>query len=507
MAAQNIAFRVDASSQIGTGHFMRCLTLADALKQRGVQIRFVSRHMPEHLRDMLVVNGHEFMLLDSSPSDAISDGLSHAHWLGTSQHADAQDTAQALSDHTWDWLVVDHYALDFRWESELRQTAKNILAIDDIADRQHDCDALLDQNFYADMDTRYIDKVPSHSKLLLGPRYALLRDEFRQLREQVKPRSGPAKRVLVFFGGVDADNYTGRAIEAVANINIPDLRVDVVIGVQHPSREEIEGACVKHGFNLHVQTARMAELMVATDLAIGAGGAVTWERCCLGVPALVFVVAENQRRLVEDAAIQGFLYAPLSRSGTTSSVELHLKAFLDNPALLQLVSRRGLDAVDGRGVYRVLRAIGCGSIVIREATQADSENLFLWRNHPSIRAVSRNTNPIEKPDHQAWLGAILSSPDSLLLIGECQGEAIGVVRFDVRADEAEVSIYLVPGRQAQGFGSELLLAAEQWLTKYRADVLFIKAEVLGNNEPSQRLFHTAGYQTHATLYTKKVHRL
>ena len=180
----NIAFRVDASTQIGTGHFMRCLTLADALKQHGAKIRFASRHMPEYLRDMLVVKGHEFMLLDSSPSDAISDGLSHANWLGTSQHADAQDTVQALSGQTWDWLIVDHYALDARWESALRQTAKNIFVIDDIADRQHDCDVLLDQNLYADMDSRYTGKVPAHCQLLLGPRYALLRDEFRQLREQ-----------------------------------------------------------------------------------------------------------------------------------------------------------------------------------------------------------------------------------------------------------------------------------------------------------------------------------
>lgn len=502
-----IAIRVDASSQIGTGHFMRCLTLADALKQRGAQIRFVSRHMPAHLQDMLVTKGHEFSLLNTSPNDQDFDHLTHAHWLGISQHADAQDTAQALSDHTWDWLVVDHYALDFRWESALRQTAKNILVIDDIADRQHDCDLLLDQNYYADMNSRYTGKVPPHCQLLLGPRYALLREEFRHMRKQVKPRTGPVKRILVFFGGVDADNYTGRAIEALANTDISDLHVDVVIGAQQPFREQIEITCAKHGVFCHVQTNRMAELMAAADLAIGAGGSASWERCCLGLPALVFAVAENQRHLVENAAIHGLLYAPLSRASNTSSMETHLKALLDNPYLLQSMSRRSLESVDGRGVQRVLRAIGYSSIVIREATQADSEKLFLWRNHPSIRAVSRNTNPIEKPDHQAWFSAMLSGSDSLLLIGECQGEAIGVVRFDVRADEAEVSIYLVPGRQAQGFGSELLLATERWLIKHRSDVLFIKAEVLGNNEPSQHLFHTVGFQTRTTLYTKKVHHL
>ena len=198
MAAHQIAFRTDASDQIGTGHFMRCLTLADGLKQRGAQICFVSCHLPEQLRSILVAKGHEFVLLDSVQNALALDELAHAHWLGGTQAEDAADTIRALSDRILDWLVVDHYALDFRWESALRQTAKKIMVIDDIADRQHDCDVLLDQNFYADMQTRYTGKVPSHCRLLLGPRYALLRDEFRQLHEHVKPCSGPVKRMLVF---------------------------------------------------------------------------------------------------------------------------------------------------------------------------------------------------------------------------------------------------------------------------------------------------------------------
>lgn len=196
-----IAVRVDASFQIGTGHFMRCLTLADALKQRGAQIRFVSRRLPEHLRVMLAAKGHELALLDGALNDAASDELAHARWLGVSQEQDASNTAQTLKDQPWDWLVVDHYALDARWESAMRVSSRQIMVIDDIADRQHDCDVLLDQNFYADMDTRYTGKVATSCQLLLGPRYALLRDEFRELHEQVKPRNGIVKRVLVFLGG------------------------------------------------------------------------------------------------------------------------------------------------------------------------------------------------------------------------------------------------------------------------------------------------------------------
>ena len=197
----NIAFRVDASGQIGTGHFMRCLTLAENLHFKGVVIRFVSRHLPEYLREMLFEKGYELILLNGAFSDSIKDDLPHSHWLECSQQRDAQDSAQALSDRTWDWLIVDHYALDTRWESVMRQGVKKILVIDDIADRQHDCELLLDQNFYTDMHARYTGKVPAQCKLLIGPRYALLREEFRLLRQQLKPRTGPVKRIHVFFWG------------------------------------------------------------------------------------------------------------------------------------------------------------------------------------------------------------------------------------------------------------------------------------------------------------------
>lgn len=500
-----IAVRVDASHQIGTGHFMRCLTLADALTQRGVQIRFVCRHLPEHLRGMLIGRGHEFTLLESRPGEALSDSLAHAHWLGVSQHADAQDTIQALSDQTWDWLVVDHYALDARWESALRHMAKNILAIDDLADRQHDCDLLLDQNFYADMDTRYISKVPTQCQLLLGPRYALLRDEFRQMREQVKPRTGPAKCVLVFFGGVDADNYTGRALDALPNLGIEGLHVDVVIGAQHPHRQQIEAACSEKSFVCHVQTARIAELMAAADLAIGAGGSATWERCCLGLPTLTICVAENQRKQIADAASEGLLYAPELKGELIPAIRRHVSVLMENGYLRQAISRNGMRAVDGRGVLRVIGNLSCTGIEIRVARQDDSEKLFEWRNHPTIRAVSRNPEVIDWKGHREWFAAVLTSPDRLLLIGHRKGTAVGVVRFDIQDNEAEVSIYVVPGIKESGLGRDLLQTAERWFAANRPDVRMIRAHVLGANARSHRLFAGSGYQVESTGYSKRLH--
>jgi len=304
--AMKIAFRTDATIQIGTGHLMRCLTLADELKKQGAQVRFISRDLPFHLSDMLDLKGIEYYSLSMDAVLEPKDELTHSNWLGTSQVQDAKATIQALTDHPWDWVIVDHYALDKRWESAVRTNAKQIMVIDDLADRQHDCDVLLDQNFYADMQTRYDAKVPVHCQLLLGPRYALLRNEFRKLREQIKPRTGQVKRILVFFGGVDSDNYTSLAIEALPSIS-DALHVDVVIGEQHPYREQIQNACLAHGYGCQVQTTRMAELMADADLAIGAGGSACWERCAMGLPSLILVIAENQKKAAKDIDSAGVL--------------------------------------------------------------------------------------------------------------------------------------------------------------------------------------------------------
>jgi spore coat polysaccharide biosynthesis predicted glycosyltransferase SpsG/RimJ/RimL family protein N-acetyltransferase len=377
------------------------------------------------------------------------------------------------------------------------------MVIDDLANRLHDCDLLLDQNFYADMSLRYTGKVPALCRLLLGPRYALLRDEFRQLHEQAKSCSEPVKRVLVFFGGIDSDNYTDLAIEAVANINIPDLQVDVVIGAQHPCRAQIEEKCIQHGFFCHVQTNRMAELMAEADLSIGAGGSTVWERCCMGLPTFAIRTAENQRKQLIDAAVEGLLYTTKTGDDPLDTIKRHLQVLLENTSLRSLISRNSLQAVDGRGISRIVRALECSTLSIRFAELPDSENLFLWRNHPTIRDASFNAEPILWKDHQEWMKAVLSSKDKLLLIGERFNTPVGVIRFDLRGEEADVSIYLVPGIDEPGLGSSLLRSAELWLADTHPDICKILAKVLGFNKKSQNLFLGHKYEVESICYSKR----
>ncbi len=359
MAKKYIAFRVDASTQIGTGHFMRCMTLADKLKKQGTQIRFISRNLPTHLIDMLTKNGMNYLPLSLDDAKEAADELTHASWLGASQAQDAKATVKALANHLWDWIVVDHYALDKRWESAVRVSCKKLMVIDDIADRQHDCDVLLDQNYYADMQTRYISKVPPHCRLLLGLRYALLREEFRTLREKVKLRAGDVKKILVFFGGVDVDNITSLALQALSELNIT-LQVDVVIGSQHPNRENIKQVCITNGFICHVQTTRMAELIAEADLAIGAGGSSSWERCCLGLPALLVAVAANQIDIAKALdSIGGCYYLGEKDKVNSNSIQHSINELLVAPDQVLSISRQAFSLVDGLGVNRVSEALGC----------------------------------------------------------------------------------------------------------------------------------------------------
>lgn len=496
-----IAFRTDASIQIGTGHFMRCITLADELKKQGARISFISRNLPPHLSEMLNARKIEHITLITDVIQEPSDRLAHSSWLGTSQSKDAQATLQALANQTWDWVVVDHYALDERWESAVRQNCKKLMVIDDLADRQHDCDVLLDQNFYADKQTRYNGKVPVRCQLLLGPRYALLREEFRISREKINVRAGDVKKILVFFGGVDADNYTNLAIQALAELNIT-LPVHVVIGAQHPSREQIQQACVKYGYVCHVQTTHMAELMAEADLAIGGGGTATWERCCLGLPTISLCVAENQRKQITDAAEAGLLYAPISRRNLVEVIRDQINSLLENPALIKLISNTSMRQVDGKGSLRVVTAMDISSIDIKRADLDDSENIFKWRNNKKIRDVSINSALIPWEDHQRWFDAVFDDKNCELLIGSIGNKTVGVVRFDIENDVAEVSVYLVPEGGFAGQGRNLLMSAERWMNANRPEIKCIHASVLAENDASKNLFLASSYHMNKIFYQK-----
>lgn len=305
----NVVFRVDASMQIGSGHVMRCLTLADELALRGAGATFICRELQGNLIDFIAAKGYRVRGL---PRPAVEyaptvEDVAHVAWLGVSQEEDAAATATALGSLPKpQWLIVDHYALGSRWERVLTPCAGKIMVIDDLADRSHDCELLLDQNFYLDPLVRYDGLVPGTCRKLLGPRYALLRPEFATAGKNLRRRDGKIGRILVFFGGVDPSNETWKTLLALEATGAQDVVVDVVVGAGNQQKERIEEFCRDHErYHYHCQVDNMAELMVAADLAIGAGGTTTWERCSVALPSVSIVIAANQLETTQAVAWAG----------------------------------------------------------------------------------------------------------------------------------------------------------------------------------------------------------
>ena len=351
-----VAFRVDASTQIGTGHFMRCLTLASFLQDAGASCAFFCRHALDYLRAMAISAGHTFHPLDAVAFEDASD-TAHSSWLHTRQSVDAEQTLRAMSATRWNWIVVDHYALDAGWEAAVGKSCQ-VFVIDDLADREHACRMLLDQNLYPDANTRYREKVPSNCQLLLGPSYALLRREFIDRRVSTRQRTGAVRRILIQMGGVDADNQTAKAIEAVASLRDGSKTVDVVVGKQHPALDELKTLCRRYGYRLYVQTAEVATLIAAADLAIGAAGSSSWERCCLGLPTICIGQAANQTAIAKGLQEHGAVVN--LGDATAVSVARLAQAVQDmvaRPESLAAASAAASRLVDGRGAERVLQQL------------------------------------------------------------------------------------------------------------------------------------------------------
>jgi UDP-2,4-diacetamido-2,4,6-trideoxy-beta-L-altropyranose hydrolase len=357
-----IAIRVDASNEIGSGHVMRCLTLANALKESGISVDFICRELLGNLCNYIEKKKFNVHRLPKNDSKKLllktkKDSNRYLKWLGVSLEDDAKQTLGILQKNNanFDCLIVDHYALHEAWEKQMRPYVGKIMVIDDLANRKHDCDLLLDQNLYEMYENRYDDLVPPNCQKLLGPKYVLLRREFLEKRQKLKERNGIVNRILIFFGGNDKSKQTVKALEAISHIKKANLSVDVVIGHANTAKENIKSLCDKmSNVKLHCKIENMAELMENADLAIGAGGTTTWERIFLGLPSCVIAIAANQQKCAHALAKMGYQFF----WGTPGNLEIHeimneLDFVFSQKHLLMEMSKKCLDLIKGNGTNLV----------------------------------------------------------------------------------------------------------------------------------------------------------
>jgi UDP-2,4-diacetamido-2,4,6-trideoxy-beta-L-altropyranose hydrolase len=494
-----VAFRADASTGLGSGHVMRSLTLAEALVRGGASVRFVSRENDGNLCDLVAARGIPVERLPVRQGEARLDDS----WLGGSWEVDARQTKAALAAGV-DWLVVDHYGIDERWERALRDVTQRIMVIDDLADRPHDCDLLLDQNLATDAVERYAGKVPVEALLLLGPRYALLQPDYAQLRDRAAGRSGPVRRILVSFGGGDVMNLTGRCVRAFLSLNRRDVTLDVVIAGHDGQVEAVRRAAAGHAnVHVHERLPTLAPLMAAADLAVGGGGSSAWERLCLGLPTIVVTLADNQRAVARE----------LHQQGVVTWLGHH--AEVDEPAIAAALtmamergsnedwSRRAMALVDGQGTQRVCAAMtvtGDSVLRVRPATPADEEMVLRWANDPVTRRNAFSTDLISPAAHHAWFQAKLANVEEcrFYIMETTTGVPVGQVRFDRTDDGWEISYLVAPGFRGRGLGRRVLGAGLDHLAATEPASVVV-GRVKEDNVSSQRVFQSLGFVKRSTL--------
>ncbi|MBN2752909.1 MAG: UDP-2,4-diacetamido-2,4,6-trideoxy-beta-L-altropyranose hydrolase [Rhodospirillaceae bacterium] len=468
MTQRHARFRFDASSSIGCGHAYRCLALGKRLQEAGWAID-----------------------LATTPETADIINLSGFRVISVSAPSDAEATEIGTVGGAVDLLVVDHYGRDAKFETACRGWAKQIMVIDDLANRPHDCDILLDQNLGRSA-ADYTGLVPPGCKLLIGPDFALLRPQFAQSRFfGAMGAHNTLNRIVVSLGGTDPHELTGRVLHSIHRTGL-NCDVDVVTGanaspIEMPSPQ----------FRAHRNVTDMAQLLANADLVIGAGGTSSWERCCLGLPTALVVTADNQRAIAATLFAHGTAtslgdWTNLSEDGVADT----LIALASNPRSLTDMRNKAGQICDGLGLDRVLGAIkpqtlDTGEVVhLRKVQDTDCDTLLAWQQEPGARAYMRNPTPPQEDEHQNWFRTTRNTPRISLNIIMVNGQPCGVVRADAdpTSQTFEISILVSSATQSRGVGTAALILISQlipWAT--------LIAEIHPDNVRSRIAFERAGF--------------
>lgn len=478
---------------------MRCLTLARALRDQGKICVFVMRAHDGHMQKAVEEAGFICYMLHANDEYRIdSKAPNHAAWLGSDWRHDAEQTLAIPEMNETCSIVVDHYSLDARWHRAVRSTRRKIIVIDDLADRVHDCDILIDQNI-GRQRSDYDGLVPHDALLLIGPHCALLRPEFAIARKGSLARRAAAPRplrVVVTLGGVDAENLTEEVLKVLSQETTTELSdVTVILGANSPNVSSVSmaSALMQVPTHLHVGTDRMAAIMAEADLAIGAGGGSAIERCVLGLPSIILILANNQR----------FGAAAIARCGAaidigdtrTNTWRYRLRQALHDlldPDYLASMSRRAAALSDGTGVGFAALAISEKELALRPADYEDAEAVWNWRRAEGAERFYASSQQSTFLEHLAWFDAALTTPDQRrLFMVESKGRAVAHLRADWDGPDAIISIVVDPALHGKGIGRRALKLVASLLGAIGVRTLL--AEVHMQNVASHRLFARAGY--------------
>lgn len=480
MSKADIAFRTDASFSIGTGHVMRCLTLANALAARGANCTFLCRNLPDSLAARLHAAGHSIAPLPEG--DASQDDLPHSAWLGTTMAQDAALARPILAALQPSWLIVDHYALDARWTAAVRGAA-SVLVLDDLADRKLAADLLVDTTA-GRLPGDYDAVLPKGTPRLIGPTFALLRPEFAALRgTSLSRRRGPIRNILITMGGVDAGNATGSFLNRLAH---QGFSLTAVIGAASPHVASVKAQIASiPGARLLIDTPDMAALMADADLCIGAAGSTAWERCALGLPALTVVLADNQKEVAHGLEQRG------AAKTITPMIDADDLVTMIRGLDVQAMSQAASGLSDGLGVDRVAAMLDVlQNLHIRMAMPDDGETIWRWRSAPGSERFYSSGQAVSLPDHLNWYTRALGDADRQLFIIEWNKAPVAHVRIDRAGETGRISIVVDPAM----YGKRIAAASLTRALSTCNGIGRFEAIVHKDNISSMRLFDGLGFR-------------
>ena len=511
-----VAIRVDASAAMGVGHLRRGLSLAQALVELQAEVCFVVRALDEAAAQVLRDTPYPVRWLPAPVADLSRDSGEDLpplyRWAGVSRQQDVNDTVGQLQSLRPDWLVVDHYAFDARWHQQVCDAlACRLLVIDDTADRSIAADVLLDHNWDADHQRKYLGRLAREPVWLSGPRYALLAASYRHAPRY--PFHATVRSIGIFMGGTDPGGTSALVLAACRRDAGFEGPIEVVSTSVNPFLKALREACAASpGTTLTLDAPDLSAFFARHDLQIGAGGGASWERCCIGPPTIALALADNQSLVVSAldglGAIRGAstpVGGPQPDARGLPALADVLPGLLSDPKARQAMSARAMSLVDGRGAQRVALYVLRDTLRLRPARMDDAVLLHSWRNHPAVRAVSGSADVIAYPEHVCWLQRVLQATDRWLFVAQVGNLAVGCIRFDqLEAGRVEVSLYLDPELNALGLGARMLLAGERQMKLQLQATFVVEAAVVAGNIVSQHLFERCGYAGGPLQYRKRI---
>lgn len=494
-----VAFRVDSADYIGMGHIVRCLTLAEKLRINGAEVFFVTRNHRNNYNEKILEKNFALLLLPRLNIKINNENYSS--WLGISQVEEANQILEALKDHLIDWMIIDHYGISSKCESILKKYIKNIMVIDDLVKEKHNCDVILNTNFFSDNFRLYEKLLPSKCTLLLGPKYALIRDEYSNTNKK-RICNKTEFRILVFLG-TDPENLITKILEALSVDALKHIYIDLVIGNNNPYERLLQQkANIRKRVIIYKSLPNLIELMRNSDLSIGAGGITLWERIYFSLPTILICTAENQKRMCITASNLG-LVDYLGSSKLLNNTKLV-------KSVLKAVNKKNLSKnldylVDGKGAFRVAKMITKGEInpySITLAKQDDAPIFFKWLDHKVVNHKSSSADKDSFHEYEKKLSNSINNESISIFILKYHDEPAGKISFKVKRNKAIINFLVNPKFSKLHLEQKLIELGCQIFSKDKT-ISFI-AEVLSSNKKLCNIYRLLGFYEDSKTYAKKI---